>query len=50
MEDILIMLETIKRNGIAVEEVTKEELIDFITELKNQIDEVIEVVEKKMKK
>ena len=45
MEEILLKLEAIQRNGLAVEEATKEELIEFITELKHQIDEVIKVVE-----
>lgn len=50
MEEVLLKLEEIQRNGLAVEEASNEELIEFIAELKNQVNEVIKVVENKMKK
>ena len=49
MKEILSKLEEIQSNGIAVEEVTKEELIDFIAELKQQINDVINIVENKIR-
>ena len=47
--EILKKLEAIQRNGMAVEECTNEQLIDFIAELKQDIDEVISLVESKIK-
>lgn len=50
MEEVLKKLEVIQCNGLAVEEATQEELIEFIAELKHQIDEVIGIVETKIEK
>lgn len=48
VETILKMLQSIETNGLAVEEATQEELIDFISELKNDVTEVIKYIENDM--
>ena len=45
IEKILLKLEEIQCNGIAVEECTQKELIDFIAELKAQVNGVIMFIE-----
>lgn len=45
MDKVLLNLLEIERNGIAVEEVSKEDLIEYITEIKQDIKNVITLVE-----
>lgn len=48
IEEVLEKLKVIERDGIAIEECTNEELIDYIAELKNQINNVINMIENKI--
>ncbi|WP_177230651.1 hypothetical protein [Bacillus sp. FMQ74] len=45
MEKVLVKLQSLQKDGLAVEEATQQELIDFITHLKLGIDEAISLIE-----
>jgi hypothetical protein len=44
-EKALHKLKLLQSDGLAVEEATKDELIESITEMKLKIDEVVEILE-----
>jgi nicotinic acid phosphoribosyltransferase len=48
MLEILTKLTEIEQDGVAIEECTKEELIDYISELKDSISNVITLVENRI--
>lgn len=43
--EVLSKLKSLQSDGLAVEEATKEEVIEFIAEMKRKIDEVVYMME-----